>query len=156
MALSIILFIKGNQYFSLNSCWALVLPKCQRLCPSFLVLYAVLWKLVLLWLLHLKVWFQGCIPWLLLLCLVMVSVPPWWRHVQRTQSVLSRTDIFLVKCYSMISCLLEDSLQYLFVFCLISSSKEYFISLVQAVGYVSKGSEHCFIENILWRFCSKY
>ena len=38
MAVSIILFIEGNHYFSLNSCLVLVLPKCQRLCPiaSFL------------------------------------------------------------------------------------------------------------------------
>ena len=60
-----------------------------------------------------------------------------------------------VKCYCMISCLLKDSLQYLFVLYYISSSEEYVqitmyvISLVQAVGYVSEGSKHCFTKNIL-------
>ena len=34
MAVSIMLFIRGNQYFSLNSCLVFVLPKCPRLCPS--------------------------------------------------------------------------------------------------------------------------
>ena len=43
-----------------------------------------------------------------------------------------------VKCYSMISCLLEDSLQCLFVFCFISSSEEYVISRFRQWGMSPK------------------
>ena len=64
-----------------------------------------------------------------------------------------------VKCYSMISCSLEDGLQYLFVFCINTSSEEYVISLVQAVGYVSEGSSFtsftCWLMSSFWLASSR-